>query len=158
MNKLTYFLLAALLFFQVVHAEPEPPAKGKERAPLPLLDYMAEHQLQNMRDHLAAVQEILASLAANDFEGIERAATRIGTSEKMKMMCDHMGAAAPGFTDMALNFHRTADTIVEAAKKQDKQQVIASLSATVNTCVACHSSYKQQIVDEATWKELTGGK
>jgi DNA-binding MarR family transcriptional regulator len=33
------------------------------RAPVPLLPMMANHQKQNMRDHLVAVQEIVAALA-----------------------------------------------------------------------------------------------
>src|SRR5690606_17382727 len=60
------------------------------RSPVPLLPAMADHQKQNMRDHLVAVQEIVAALAEDDFAGIERAAGRIGFSEQMGQMCTHM--------------------------------------------------------------------
>ncbi len=42
------------------------------RAPIPLLPMMANHQKENMRDHLVAVQEIVAALASNDFAAIEQ--------------------------------------------------------------------------------------
>ncbi|MCI0536609.1 MAG: hypothetical protein L0Z50_15425 [Verrucomicrobiales bacterium] len=38
-----------------------------KRIPVPLLGRMAAHQRENMRDHLAAVQEIIAAVSAGDF-------------------------------------------------------------------------------------------
>jgi len=125
------------------------------RAPVPLVPMMANHQKQNMRDHLAAVQEIVAAVAANDFPAIEKAAGRIGYSEQMGMMCQHMGAGAPGFTEAALRFHHTADTIAEAARQKDAQGVLAALTATLSTCTNCHAAFKQQVVDDATWASMT---
>lgn len=127
-----------------------------KRAPVPLLPMMAEHQKRNMRDHLLAVQEIVVALAADDFAAIERSAARIGYSEQMGEMCAHMGAGAPGFTDKALEFHRTADTIGAAAKSQDRPGVVKALGATLQTCTGCHATFRQQIVDEATWNRITG--
>ncbi|WP_170319814.1 cytochrome c [Polyangium spumosum] len=125
------------------------------RKPVPLLPMMANHQKQNMRDHLVAVQEIIVAAASNDFAGVERAASRIGSSEQMGRMCSHMGAAAPGFTDQALAFHRTADTVAEAARKGDKDAVMSALGRTLATCTGCHAAWKQQVVDESTWQRLT---
>ena len=130
-------------------------AKMDTRTPVPLLPMMAEHQKQQMRSHLGAVQEIVAALAKNDFADVEAATKKIGYSDSMAQMCTHMGAAAPGFTPTAITFHKTADTIGAAARKKDRGAVLAALNATLNTCVACHAAYKQQIVDEATWTQLT---
>jgi len=118
------------------------------RAPVPLLPTMAQHQKQNMRDHLVAVQEIVAGLAASDFAAVERAAGRIGTSESMQQMCSHMGAGAPGFTDQALAFHQTADRIGAAARDQAHDRVLSELSRTLETCTACHARWKQKVVGE----------
>jgi len=136
------------------HAQPVADALDT-RIPVPLLPRMAQHQRENMRDHLAAVQEILASVAQNDFAGVEKAAARIESSAQMQAMCQHMGMGAPGFTELALNFHRTADAIAPAARKRDEKEVLKALSATVSTCVGCHATYRQQIVDEATWQRLS---
>ena len=72
------------------------------RSQVPLLPMMANHQKQNMRDHLLGVQEIVAALAGDDFRAIEQTAARLGFSEQMGQMCTHMGAGAPGFTEQAL--------------------------------------------------------
>ncbi len=125
------------------------------RAPVPLLPMMANHQKQNMRDHLVAVQEIVAAIATEDFAGIERAAGRIGFSEQMGQMCTHMGAGAPGFTEQALNFHHTADRISAAARGRDRARVLTELGSTLQTCTSCHATWKQQVVDEPTWTRLT---
>lgn len=132
-------------------------AMGAEdvRKPLPLPAMMAAHQKQNMRDHLAAVQAIIAALGHDDMDGVAKAAGRLGYSEAMGQMCEHMGAAAPGFTPMALNFHHTADTIGHAAKKGDRAGVLTALDNTLQTCVGCHATYRQDVVDEATWQRLT---
>lgn len=125
------------------------------RRPVPLLPMMANHQKENMRDHLLAVQEIVAALATEDFAAVERAAGRIGYSEHMGQMCTHMGAGAPGFTDQALGFHRTADRIGAAARDRDRGRVLTELGATLQTCTSCHAAWRQEVVDEATWRART---
>jgi cytochrome c556 len=128
---------------------------GDTRKPLPLPAMMAEHQKQNMREHLAAIQAIIAAIGRDDMDAVAKAAARIGYSGAMGQMCEHMGAAAPGFTAMALDFHHTADTIGEAARRGDRAGVLSSLDRTLQTCVGCHATYRQEVVDEETWKRLT---
>jgi hypothetical protein len=117
-----------------------------QRKPLPLLPFMANHQKQNMRDHLAAVQEVVAATAQSDFARVAQAAKRIGYSEAMGQMCEHMGAGAPGFSEQALAFHRGADRIAEAASSKDAAAVLSALSATLAACTSCHATYKQKLV------------
>jgi hypothetical protein len=124
------------------------------RVPVPLLPVMANHQKQNMREHLAAVQGIIGAIGANDFDGISRAASTIGYSKQMGQMCNHMGAGAPGFTEQALRFHHTADKISEAAQGRDMPGVLSALNETLTTCTGCHSVFKQRVVDETTWASL----
>jgi len=126
-----------------------------KRAPVPLLPMMANHQKQNMREHLVAVQEIVAALATDDYGAIEKAAGKIGFSDQMGQMCNHMGAGAPGFTEQALAFHHTADRIGEAAKAKDRTRVLTELGVTMQACTSCHAAWKQQIVDEPTWQRMT---
>jgi hypothetical protein len=125
------------------------------RAAVPLLPIMANHQKQNMRDHLLAVQEIVANIAVDDFALVERAAARLGYSEPMGRMCTHMGAGAPSFGERALAFHRTADRIAEAARARDRVGVMTALGATLRACTDCHALYQQRVVDESTWSRLT---
>jgi len=126
------------------------------RVPVPLLPLMANHQKQNMRDHVAAVQEIILATSKNDFATVEKAAARIGYSETMGQMCTHMGAGAPGFTERALAFHHNADRIGEAAKKREPAAVLSALGQTLDECRSCHAVYKQRVVDDATWAAASG--
>lgn len=119
-----------------------------QRKPLPLLPMMANHQKENMREHLAVVQEIVAAAATHDFAKVAQAAQRIGYSEAMGQMCEHMGAGAPGFTEQALAFHHSADHIVDAARREDSAAVLGALGETLATCTGCHAAYKQKLVDK----------
>jgi hypothetical protein len=132
----------------------EAAARLDTRIPVPLQPMMSEHQKQEMRSHLAAVQEIVAALAKNDFAAVDEA-RKIGYSDSMAKMCNHMGAGAAGFTPTAIEFHQTADTIGAAAQKKDRTAVLEALNVTLSACVGCHAAYRQQIVDETTWAKLT---
>jgi hypothetical protein len=127
------------------------------RTPVPLLPIMAEHQKKNMRDHLSAVQEIVAALAVDDFAAIEKAVTRIGYSDSMGQMCNHMGTGAPGFSELAIQFHRNADKIAEAARTRDAKAVSSNLAQTLSNCTGCHEAFKQKIVGEAEWAMISQG-
>jgi hypothetical protein len=67
-----------------------------------------------------------------------------------------MGAGAEGFTELALEFHKRADKIGEAAKTKDTKEVLRATTHTLEACTSCHAAYKQDIVDAATWTQLTG--
>jgi cytochrome c' len=125
------------------------------RVAVPLLPMMANHQKQDMRDHLLAVQEIILAAGSDDFAGVEHAAGKMGYSEEMGQMCTHMGAGAPGFTEQAINFHHMADTITTAARQHDRAAVMRALGSTLQTCTGCHETFRQSVVDEATWNRLT---
>jgi hypothetical protein len=125
------------------------------RTPVPLVPMMANHQKQNMREHLEAVQQIVAAIGVKDFAAIDKAASRIGFSEQMGQMCTHMGAGAPGFSEAALNFHHTADAIGVAAKKHDLEGALTALGTTLATCTSCHAKFKQHVVDDAAWGQST---
>lgn len=126
------------------------------RKPVPLQPMMAWHQKQNMMEHLVAVQQITAALAVDDWDGVAKASALIESSPQMQQMCQHMGAGADGFTDLALEFHRRADAIAPAAKAQDAKGVLAATAHTIEACTSCHQAFRQEIVDAETWQARTG--
>jgi len=126
------------------------------RQPVPLQPMMAWHQKQNMQEHLEAIQHIADALSREDWDEVERASAAIGTSAQMEQMCRHMGAGAPGFTDLALDFHRRADAIGEAAKARDTKMVLQATSDTLRACTTCHATYRQHVVDAQTWAASAG--
>ena len=126
------------------------------RRPVPLQPMMAWHQKQNMMDHLVVIQQITDALAREDWEGVASASARIGLSPSMQQQCEHMGAGADGFTELALDFHRRADAIGVAAQSADATAVLRATSSTLRACTRCHATYRQDVVDAATWQSRTG--
>lgn len=125
------------------------------RTPVPLQPMMAWHQKQNMMDHLVAIQQITAGLATEDWDAVQAAASRIGSSPTMAMQCEHMGAGADGFTERALDFHRRADQIIEAAGARDVPATLRATGHTLAACTECHAIYRQEVVDAASWTSQT---
>jgi len=126
------------------------------RRPVPLQPMMAWHQKKNMQEHLEAIERIVDGLAQEDWEAIGLASARIESSPQMQQMCEHMGAGAEGFTELALDFHHRADAIGEAARARDAQAVLRATSNTLQACTTCHATYRQEVVDAETWMVRTG--
>jgi cytochrome c556 len=116
------------------------------RTPLPMNPMMATHQKMEMRDHLRVVQEVAGALATDDFDAVVKAAARISWSETQAAECERMGAGVAGFAEAGEQFHKTADGIVEAARRKDRAGVASALEATLRTCVGCHDTYRQDVV------------
>lgn len=121
---------------------------------MPLLPRMAVHQKQQMRSHLEAVQAIVNGLSTMDFAMLERSALQMGYSQSMAAMCQRMGQAAPGFTERAVQFHKSADQIALAARAHDGAAVQRALHTTLAHCTSCHAQYRQEVVDQATLDAL----
>lgn len=126
------------------------------RTPVPLQPMMAWHQKQNMQEHLVAIQRITDGLAHENWEAVSEASSLIESSPQMAQMCQHMGAGADGFTELALDFHKRADGIGEAARERDVAAVLRATSHTLQACTSCHATYKQEVVDAPTWSARTG--
>lgn len=114
-----------------------------ERTSLNLTPQMKQQQLQNMRSHLAAVQSIAGYLANDQFDAAaEVAHSKLGLTEQMKMMCEHM-SDNQDFTKLALAFHRSADDLGETLKTKDPKKSLQALQTTMNYCVQCHATFRQ---------------
>jgi cytochrome c556 len=154
------FLIITTLFMnnsfaQMDHNMMSSSMSSDTRKPLPLTAMMAEHQKQNMREHLEAIRDLTAAFVSKNFKKIEEAGRKLGTSPQMKMMCDHMGKGAPGFTEMALKMHSEADKIVFAAQKKDFNGAMVATNRTLQSCTSCHAVFKQEILSEEDWKKRT---
>jgi hypothetical protein len=126
------------------------------RTPVPLQPMMAWHQKQNMMEHLVAIQRITSGLAREDWGEVASASALIESSPQMQQMCQHMGAGAPRFTEMALDFHRRADAIGVAARAQDGAAVLRATSNTLQSCTECHAAFRQEVVSATEWQQRTG--
>jgi cytochrome c556 len=109
---------------------------------------MQEHMLNNMRDHLRALQEIQAALAKSDFDkAADIAEQRIGMSSLDKHGAAHMAPYMPKpMQDIGTQMHRAPSrfsrTAQEAAVKADMAPVLDDFSTLLKQCIACHDSYR----------------
>ena len=102
----------------------------------------AQHQLMNMRNHVMAVQSIINYLSQDEYDkASEVAATKLGLTDEMKMMCSSFGNTE--FEKLGVEFHNNADKMSEIFKTKNKNKSLEALALTMNSCVNCHAAFKQ---------------
>lgn len=109
-------------------------------------EMMKQHQLSNMRDHLAALNEILALMAKSDLDkAADIAEQRIGMSSMIAHNASHMAPYMPkGMQDIGSEMHHAASRFAMTAQEGDLPRALDSLSKVTQQCVACHSTYRVQ--------------
>jgi len=113
-----------------------------DRISLNLPAGMKQHQLENMRSHLEAVQSIIGLLAKGDYDKASGIAHhKLGLTPEMKKMCNMF--ANSDFRQMGLAFHQSADELGDTLKKGDLKQSMHALHATMNYCIQCHATFRQ---------------
>jgi len=111
------------------------------RRVLDVPDAMKEHQKQNMREHLRAVQQVTAMMARGQWdEAAAVAHGQLGLTEEMRRMCSMFG---PEFMAMGLAFHESGDRLGEALKTKDRVKAETAMAGMLEKCVACHDTFKQ---------------
>jgi len=142
----------ALLSGMPLHAQHQH-AAGMAAAPdartaVSLPEPMRRHILANKRDHLAAVQQIQAALAAGQFDrAADVAEQRLGmTSLKTHgatELSPYMPAAMAAIgTEMHHAASRFAVEATSASASGDLRAPLAALSRVTAQCVACHGAYR----------------
>ena len=123
---------------QVSAADADP----RERVELP--EMMQQHMMANMRDHLAAIDEILSAMASGESErAAEIAESRLGMSSLTSHGADHMGRFMPqGMREAGMAMHRAATAFALKAQEGDLLPAYGALSAVTSACVGCHAGYR----------------
>lgn len=112
---------------------------------------MQEHMLGNMRDHLVALEEILAALSEGDAGKAGAVAEkRLGMSSLGAHGASHMAPYMPeGMREAGSGLHRAASRFVLAAEDaavtqtpEAQRSVFKALSDVTAQCNACHSAYR----------------
>jgi len=126
-------------------------ALADERALVDMAPPMQEHLLGNMRDHLHALDDILAALADDDAgRAGEIAEARLGLSSLDNHGAAHMAPFMPeGMRAIGTELHHAASRFSQAATNADVEQtvkaqrtVFAALQNITATCNACHDGYR----------------
>ena len=105
---------------------------------------MQDHMLANMRDHLTAVNEILAHLNAREWQqAADVAEDRLGVSSLKAHGAAHMSGYMPKpMQDIGTGMHRAASRFALRAQEGELAPALASLQEVTAACVACHASYR----------------
>jgi hypothetical protein len=119
-------------------------ASGDTRALVELPEMMQEHMLANMRDHLAATNEILVYLASGELEkAAETAEYRLGMSSLESHGASHMAKFMPeGMRQAGTTMHKAASRFALKAQEGDVLAAYKALPEVTSACVACHSGFK----------------
>jgi hypothetical protein len=118
------------------------------RVPVTFPAPMKAATLAHMRDHLAALQEIQAALAAARFdEAAAIAEKRLGMSSMPDHGAHEVARYMPaGMREAGTQMHRSASRFAAAATdggvSQDVKPALAALAQVTATCVACHATYR----------------
>jgi len=113
-----------------------------KRISLGLSRGMRQHQLSNMRAHLAATQSIIGLISERKFKKASKIAhTKLGLTEEMKQMCDMF--ENEDFKKLGLAFHKSGDDLGDALQTKNIDASLRALNKTMQYCVECHSTYRQ---------------
>ena len=136
------FSLVPVVLFSILSVTSA--ASGDTRVLVELPEMMQQHMLSNMRDHLAAINEILVYLASEDLDkAADTAEQRLGMSSLKSHGASHMANFMPeGMRQVGTTMHKAASRFALKAQEGDALVAYNSLNEVTSACVACHSGYK----------------
>ncbi len=142
MRKILLLILA--LFLGNLTGKSFAVADARELVDLPQM--MQQHMLANMRDHLAAINEILAYLRSGETDkAAETAEFRLGMSSLPVHGASHMAKFMPEkmrLTGTAM--HKAASRFALTAQEGDLLAAYNAVSDITAACVACHEQFRIQ--------------
>jgi hypothetical protein len=128
------------------HGHHAPSADTRELVHFP--PALVEHTLANMRDHLAALQEISEALAGgrND-QAAKIAEDRLGMSSLQRHGAHDVAKFMPqGMRDAGTAMHRAASRFAIEAQNAgatgDLKPALGALGQVMSACVGCHAGYR----------------
>ena len=132
------------------HPAPEGPAKpaADTRELVEFPPALAEHTLANMRDHLAALQEINAALARGQNDAAARIVEgRLGMTSLQLHGAHEVAKFMPqGMRDAGTAMHRAASRFAIEAQSAgvtgELKPALGALADVVSACVGCHAGYR----------------
>lgn len=115
-----------------------------ERAALGLSQAAEAGMKLTMREHLEALQAIVASLGRQEFEQAAKVTQEeLGFPKHHQAMQREGGATfPPKYHELAMAHHQEAETLAKVIPSKDMQRILLPLERTIGACVACHRAYK----------------
>ncbi len=119
-------------------------ANNDSRQLVELPPMMQQHMMGNMRDHLAAINEILLQMGEGELDqAAELAESRLGMSSLQAHGASHMAGFMPeGMRNTGTSMHHAASRFALKAQEGDLLPAYRALSEITSACVACHAGYR----------------
>lgn len=119
------------------------PARVQQQA-LGLPSAVQEGLKLTMREHLEALQAIMAALAQEDYEKAAAVAHEdLGFPKHHQAMQREAGATfPPKYHELAMAHHQEAEDLAKALPSKDLKTILPKLERTIGACVSCHRAYK----------------
>lgn len=136
--------IKAVAFFLLTSVGGTSTADNDARQFVQLPEIMQQHMMSNMRDHLAAINEILVNMANDGLdEAAEIAEQRLGMSSLESHGASHMARFMPqGMREVGTSMHRAASRFALKAQEGELLAAYEMLSEITSACVTCHSAYR----------------
>lgn len=99
--------------------------------------------LNEMRQYVVSLQQILTALANDDPIAVGQAARTMGMQAMRDAPSTLMGKLPMEFRQLGMPTHKAFDEIADAAESgEDTQAILGRLGSVLTNCVACHASYR----------------
>ncbi len=98
--------------------------------------------LMEMRSLLTGVQGIIKGVSLQDQEMIRKAARSNGTDMAQDINPSLMTKLPMDFKKRGMGLHKEFDQLADASGQMKDQEVLQELARIMDSCIACHSSYK----------------
>lgn len=120
---------------------------GDKRQVLALSAGDRDQLTEEMRVMLEGTQKIVQGIADNDMKVVAKVARSLGAGMAEKVEDGHAQHLPPEFVQLGNATHADFDRIAVVAERGGgAKQAAAQLGATLSRCVACHSTWRVQVV------------
>ncbi|MBI3545545.1 MAG: hypothetical protein HY081_02960 [Gammaproteobacteria bacterium] len=146
--KIKFFLINLVIFAVVYSAYAGTPHAPSEiskdaRQAVQFPPQIKTAMLARMRENFAAIHEIHAALAAEDFEtAADVAENQLGTSSLGPHNARQQPYMPPSMQHLGMAMHSSASDLARALQEHDMQKSLKALTVTTSYCVACHATYR----------------
>jgi len=104
--------------------------------------------LEEMRTFLVSIQQITHGISNDDMALVAQAAKKSGKAAQKAMPGSLMGKLPIEFKQLGSDTHSRFDLLaLDAESLADSDHALGQLSTLMENCVACHASYRFEIVN-----------
>ena len=113
------------------------------RVAIELTQPNADFALKEMRDFLESIQQINEGIINKDSSQIYQAARKSGGEVVQQSPKGMMGSLSIGFKKLGFSVHDKFDEIADSIRaNNDFDYAQREMNTLLNSCIACHRSYK----------------